>query len=158
MDFSATVSHCVTGFGNCESMKVSDIECTTRAGHRSIVLLCGGDQSTQTKDIQSAVEYWEDWQERTRHEDSTRDPPSRRVVARVIEGCSVCCVIVARGCRRRTRRLFRWSAPFGGSTQHCTGEPLLCAQSWRQPSLGGAGDHNESGRHEAFSWREECAQ
>ena len=52
----------------------------SRAGHRSILLLCGGDKSTQTKDIQSAVDYWEDWQERTRHEKSTRKPPSRRVV------------------------------------------------------------------------------
>ena len=36
-----------------------------RAGRRMILLLCGGEKSTQAKDIQYAVDYWQDWQERT---------------------------------------------------------------------------------------------
>lgn len=30
-------------------------------GEQLIVLLCGGDKSTQDRDIASAREYWEDW-------------------------------------------------------------------------------------------------
>ena len=36
-----------------------------RAGRRMILLLCGGEKRTQAKDIQCAVDYWKDWQERT---------------------------------------------------------------------------------------------
>lgn len=48
----------------------------TRSGRRVILLLCGGDKSTQATDIQRAVDYWKDWQER-KHEESTRKPPTR---------------------------------------------------------------------------------
>ena len=34
-------------------------------GGRFVILLCGGDKSTQKKDIQKAREYWEDYKERT---------------------------------------------------------------------------------------------
>ena len=35
-----------------------------RSGRRAILLLCGGVKGTQAKDIQNAVDYWTDWQER----------------------------------------------------------------------------------------------
>ncbi len=35
-----------------------------RSGRRVILLLCGEDKRTQATDIQRAVEYWKDWQER----------------------------------------------------------------------------------------------
>jgi putative addiction module killer protein len=35
-----------------------------RSGERIVLLLCGGDKSTQPKDIEKAREYWIDWQER----------------------------------------------------------------------------------------------
>ena len=33
-------------------------------GNRIVMLLCGGDKSTQKKDIRNAIEYWEDYQTR----------------------------------------------------------------------------------------------
>ena len=35
------------------------------AGRACILLLCGGDKRSQSADIQRAVEYWRDYQERT---------------------------------------------------------------------------------------------
>jgi len=35
-----------------------------RSGERIVVLLCGGDKSTQQKDIERAKEYWSDWKGR----------------------------------------------------------------------------------------------
>lgn len=32
-------------------------------GNRLIILLCGGDKTTQQKDIKKAQEYWADWRE-----------------------------------------------------------------------------------------------
>lgn len=29
-----------------------------------ILLLCGGDKTTQQADIETAIKYWEDWKER----------------------------------------------------------------------------------------------
>lgn len=34
-------------------------------GHRLVLLLCGGDKSSQSSDIEHAVEYWQDWKERS---------------------------------------------------------------------------------------------
>lgn len=34
------------------------------AGNQVILLLCGGDKTTQDVDINTAIEYWEDWKER----------------------------------------------------------------------------------------------
>jgi putative addiction module killer protein len=34
-----------------------------RSGTSWIILLCGGDKSTQAKDIQRAKEFWADWKE-----------------------------------------------------------------------------------------------
>ena len=48
-----------------------------RVGHRVVLLLCGGDKRTQVTDIRRAIDYWHDWQERTRHEEGTRKPPAR---------------------------------------------------------------------------------
>ena len=35
-----------------------------QAGHRVIVLLCGGDKSTQKQDILTAIHYWADYRSR----------------------------------------------------------------------------------------------
>lgn len=34
------------------------------AGNEVVLLLCGGDKSTQKADIDRAVSYWQDWQRR----------------------------------------------------------------------------------------------
>ena len=34
------------------------------AGHRLVLLLCGGDKRTQDADLARAVAYWQDWQQR----------------------------------------------------------------------------------------------
>lgn len=34
------------------------------AGHRVVLLLCGGDKQTQEADIARAAAYWQDWQRR----------------------------------------------------------------------------------------------
>lgn len=36
-----------------------------RADRSVILLLCGGDKRTQAADIERALAYWQDWQERT---------------------------------------------------------------------------------------------
>ena len=35
-------------------------------GFRAVILLCGGDKSTQKADINNAQEYWQDYQERAK--------------------------------------------------------------------------------------------
>jgi putative addiction module killer protein len=35
------------------------------AGREIVLLMCGGDKRTQSKDIDRACEYWQDWQRRT---------------------------------------------------------------------------------------------
>ena len=35
------------------------------AGQLIVLLLCGGDKKTQSKDIERACTYWQDWQRRT---------------------------------------------------------------------------------------------
>lgn len=37
-----------------------------RSGDKIVILLCGGDKSTQQKDIDKAKEYWTDWQRRSK--------------------------------------------------------------------------------------------
>ena len=37
-----------------------------KEGSKFVILLCGGDKSTQRKDIKHAIEYWKDYQ--TRHD------------------------------------------------------------------------------------------
>ncbi|MEY1661134.1 type II toxin-antitoxin system RelE/ParE family toxin [Isoalcanivorax beigongshangi] len=34
------------------------------SGHRLVLLLCGGSKRTQRADIDEAVRYWQDWQQR----------------------------------------------------------------------------------------------
>lgn len=38
------------------------------SGQHLVLLLCGGDKSTQSADIDRATTYWHDWQTRTYHE------------------------------------------------------------------------------------------
>jgi putative addiction module killer protein len=38
-----------------------------KEGHRVFLLLCGGDKSTQSKDIKKANEYWKDHKRRHQH-------------------------------------------------------------------------------------------
>ena len=38
------------------------------SGKEVVLLLCGGNKRTQTADIKQAVEYWKDWQRRTKDE------------------------------------------------------------------------------------------
>jgi putative addiction module killer protein len=40
-------------------------------GQRVVVLLCGGDKRTQQADIDRAVAYWQDWQQRGDNEKQT---------------------------------------------------------------------------------------
>jgi putative addiction module killer protein len=35
-----------------------------QVGMRLVILLCGGDKSSQTEDIRKAIEYWEDYKTR----------------------------------------------------------------------------------------------
>lgn len=41
-----------------------------RAGSSTILLLCGGNKSTQSADIERACGYWREWQSRKQHEES----------------------------------------------------------------------------------------
>lgn len=34
------------------------------ADKQVVLLLCGGDKTTQDADIEAAIEYWEDWKKR----------------------------------------------------------------------------------------------
>jgi len=36
-----------------------------RSGRHTVLLLCGGDKSTQRRDIRTAKEYWQDYRRRT---------------------------------------------------------------------------------------------
>lgn len=67
-------------FGDCKSLKGGIFELRIDWGpgyrvyyamiERSIVLLlCGGDKSTQAADIRRASSYWSDYKKRTRHEE-----------------------------------------------------------------------------------------
>lgn len=38
------------------------------SGKEVLLLLCGGNKRTQTADIKQAIEYWKDWQRRTKDE------------------------------------------------------------------------------------------
>lgn len=38
-------------------------------GQKLIILLCGGDKNTQTKDIKKALEFWKNYQRRKKVED-----------------------------------------------------------------------------------------
>jgi putative addiction module killer protein len=38
------------------------------SGKEVVLLLCGGNKRTQTADIKQAIEYWKDWQRRTKDE------------------------------------------------------------------------------------------
>ena len=38
------------------------------SGKEVLLLLCGGNKRTQTTDIKQAIEYWKDWQRRTKDE------------------------------------------------------------------------------------------
>jgi putative addiction module killer protein len=40
--------------------------CTAQSDKTVVLLLCGGDKSTQDADIKRAVGYWEDYQKRKR--------------------------------------------------------------------------------------------
>lgn len=42
-----------------------------QAGKRIVLLLCGGSKRTQQADIERALAYWQDWQEREDHEKQT---------------------------------------------------------------------------------------
>jgi putative addiction module killer protein len=44
-----------------------------QSGETVILLLCGGDKSTQKKDIPAACRYWRDWQQRKGENDDKDD-------------------------------------------------------------------------------------
>lgn len=59
-------------FGDCKSIKggISELRCDFGPGYRVyfaehdkkiILLLCGGDKSTQKTDIKKAINYWQDY-------------------------------------------------------------------------------------------------
>ncbi len=61
-------------FGPCEPLGMGVLELKIdfgpgyrvyfgRTGNRIVLLLCGGDKSTQHKDIRSAHHYWQDYKE-----------------------------------------------------------------------------------------------
>lgn len=39
-----------------------------QAGDKLLLLLIGGDKRKQQADIEKAIDYWQDWKRRTRHE------------------------------------------------------------------------------------------
>jgi len=41
-----------------------------RVGHTVVLLLCGGDKSTQAQDIRRAQEYWDEYRRRRDDEDA----------------------------------------------------------------------------------------
>jgi putative addiction module killer protein len=59
-------------FGNCEPVGAGVLELKIdygpgyrvyfgQAGTKIVILLCGGDKSSQAEDIRRAIEYWEDY-------------------------------------------------------------------------------------------------
>jgi putative addiction module killer protein len=61
-------------FGDCKSLGSGVFELRIKFGpgirvyfgvekNKIVLLLCGGDKSTQKKDIAKAKEYWKDWEE-----------------------------------------------------------------------------------------------
>ncbi len=66
----------IGNFGDCKPLRAGVWELRIKSGpgyriyyaraeKKIILLLCGGDKRTQDADIQRAVEYWEDYQERS---------------------------------------------------------------------------------------------
>jgi putative addiction module killer protein len=67
-------------FGDCASVGEGVIELRVhvgagyrvycgRSGNHLVILLCGGDKSSQSRDIQQAKDFWLDWKRR-KHEPS----------------------------------------------------------------------------------------
>ena len=86
---SARIERLAIGlFGDCKPLRESVWEMRidegpgyrvyyARAEHRVVLLLCAGDKRTQAADIRRAIDYWHDWQGRTQHEETAREPPAR---------------------------------------------------------------------------------
>ncbi|MGL4511933.1 MAG: type II toxin-antitoxin system RelE/ParE family toxin [Lacipirellulaceae bacterium] len=64
-------------FGDCKALRdgVSELRVDFgpgyrvyfgRSGERVVLLLCGGDKRTQSTDIRRAIDYWHDYQARSR--------------------------------------------------------------------------------------------
>lgn len=49
-----------------------------KEGSRIVLLLCGGDKSTQKKDIRNAIEYWKDYEARGDEVKQSADSPQRK--------------------------------------------------------------------------------
>lgn len=75
---AARINRLVVGnFGDCKSLRGGVYELRVdrgpgyrvyfaRAGKKCVLLLCGGDKRTQSADIERAVAYWDDYQQRTK--------------------------------------------------------------------------------------------
>ena len=72
---SAMRTQSAVGPGNCGLTTALATACTiAQSGPATLLLLCGGDKTTQAADIRQAQTYWTEYQERRQHE-----PPDQKL-------------------------------------------------------------------------------